>query len=293
MGGFMFGLGETYLAQAEETDDVNLALSVAAAIPYAAAESIGIGAIPTALIRTFGSKEAAAKAVKNGLLKGLVTADGKINKTRLAGKFLTEAGKTGLEEGLAEAIQETITTGAAGIEAGKSFDDMFNNKDFAKQLGEAAAAGFFGGMPFGTVNPSVKALRVWSRMGGVSKDTLDGTTLGAQLNTDPAQEPIQSAPFDIGNTVTIDNEYNADVDTERQAQLEKMFGKPKFKVLGTADIEMVKGQGTETVFVLQSDAIKQAILLIVGRMYELREDSVSRLPKASEYILDPYRVKTY
>jgi hypothetical protein len=40
-------------------------------------------------------------------------------------------------------------------------------------------------------------------------------------------------------------------------------------------------------------AIKQAILLIVGRMYELREDSVSRLPKASEYILDSYRVKTY
>ena len=40
-------------------------------------------------------------------------------------------------------------------------------------------------------------------------------------------------------------------------------------------------------------AIKQAILLIVGKMYELREDSVSRLPKASEYILDPYRVKTY
>ena len=41
------------------------------------------------------------------------------------------------------------------------------------------------------------------------------------------------------------------------------------------------------------DAIKQAILLIVGKMYELREDSVSRLPRASEYILDPYRIKTY
>ena len=41
------------------------------------------------------------------------------------------------------------------------------------------------------------------------------------------------------------------------------------------------------------DAIKQAILLILGKMYELREDSVSRLPKASEYILDPYRIKTY
>ena len=262
LGGFMFGLGESYLAQAEETDDPNLALSVAAAIPYAAAESLGIGAIPTALIRTFGSKEAAAKAVRNGLIKGLVTADGKLNKTRLAGKFFTEVGRTGIEEGLAEAIQETITTGVGGIEAGKSFDDMFNNKDFAKQLGEAAAAGFFGGMPFGTVNPSVKALKVLSRMGGVTKDTLDGTTLGGELNTDPAQEPIQSAPFDIGNIVTIDNEYNADIDKERQAQLEKMFGKPRFKVLGTSNIELEKGQGPETVFVLQSDAIKQATVFL-------------------------------
>tara|TARA_B100000519_G_C14261030_1_gene448048 strand:+ start:7025 stop:7690 length:666 start_codon:yes stop_codon:yes gene_type:complete len=41
------------------------------------------------------------------------------------------------------------------------------------------------------------------------------------------------------------------------------------------------------------EAIKTAILLILGRMYELREDSVSRLPKASEYLLDPYRFKTF
>lgn len=40
-------------------------------------------------------------------------------------------------------------------------------------------------------------------------------------------------------------------------------------------------------------AIKQAILLIIGKLYELREDSVSRLPKASEYLLEPYRIKTY
>ena len=264
LSGFMFGLGESYLAQAEETDDPNLALSVAAAIPYAAAERLGIGGVVPALVKTFGSKKSALKAAtgKDGLVKGLITADGKLNKTRLAGKFLTSVGRTGLEESLAEGIQETITTGVGGIEAGKSFEEMFNNKEFAKQLGEAAAAGFFGGLPFGTVDPSVKALRVISRMGGVSKDTLDGTTLGAELNTDPAQEPIQSAPFDIGNTVTVDNEYNADIDRERQAQLEKMFGKPTFKVLGTADIEMVKGQGTETVFVLQSDAIKQATIFL-------------------------------
>ncbi len=41
------------------------------------------------------------------------------------------------------------------------------------------------------------------------------------------------------------------------------------------------------------DAIKQAILLIVGHLYEKREDTVSRLPKASEYLLEPYRIKTY
>tara|TARA_R100001594_G_scaffold66283_1_gene100554 strand:- start:820 stop:1485 length:666 start_codon:yes stop_codon:yes gene_type:complete len=57
------------------------------------------------------------------------------------------------------------------------------------------------------------------------------------------------------------------------------------------EIQFKCGYGTAASDV--PDAIKQAILLIVGRMYELREDSVSRLPKASEYILDPYRVKTY
>lgn len=41
------------------------------------------------------------------------------------------------------------------------------------------------------------------------------------------------------------------------------------------------------------EAIKTGILLILGYMYEKREDSVSRLPKASEYLLDPYRFKTY
>ena len=41
------------------------------------------------------------------------------------------------------------------------------------------------------------------------------------------------------------------------------------------------------------EPIKTAILLILGFMYEKREDTVSRLPKASEYLLDPYRFKTY
>jgi len=260
LSGFVFGLGETYLAQAEETDDPNLFLSVALGIPYAAAERLGIGGVVPSLIKTFGSKEAAVKAVQKGFLKDIVKG-GVINKKALAGKFVAEVGRTGVEEGLAEAIQETLTTFGGGLEAGKGFDEMFNNKEFAKQLGEAAAAGFFGGMPFGTINPSVKALKVLNRMGGIN-NKLDGATLGATLNDDPSQEAIQSAPFDIGNTVTIDNEYNDDVDQERRAELEKTFGKPKFKVLGTADIEMTKGQGPETVFVLQSDAIKPTAVFL-------------------------------
>ena len=276
LSGFIFGLGETYLAQSEETDDPNLALSVALGIPYAAAERLGIGGVVPSLIKTFGSKEAALKAMqKSGIYSPLIKG-GVINKKALAGKFITEVGRTGIEEGLAESIQETLTTFGGGLEAGKGFDEMFNNKEFAKQLGEAAAAGFFGGMPFGTINPSVKALKVLNRMGGVN-NKLDGSTLGGTLNDDPDQEPIQSAPFDIGSTVTIDNEYNEDVDKERQAELEKLFGKPKFKVLGTTDIEMIKGQGPETVFVLQSDAIKPTAVFLrpteLGKVNVVEEPS--------------------
>lgn len=36
--------------------------------------------------------------------------------------------------------------------------------------------------------------------------------------------------------------------------------------------------------------IKMAMLLIIGEMYEKRMDSVHRLPTASEYLLNPYRV---
>jgi len=57
------------------------------------------------------------------------------------------------------------------------------------------------------------------------------------------------------------------------------------------EIQFKCGYGTTASDV--PDAIKQAVLLILGRMYELREDSVSKLPKASEYILEPYRIKTY
>tara|TARA_R100000655_G_scaffold31221_1_gene62684 strand:- start:20753 stop:21409 length:657 start_codon:yes stop_codon:yes gene_type:complete len=57
------------------------------------------------------------------------------------------------------------------------------------------------------------------------------------------------------------------------------------------EIKFKAGYGTSADDV--PDAIKSAIQLIIGFMYEKREDTVSRLPKASEYLLDPYRFKTY
>ena len=57
------------------------------------------------------------------------------------------------------------------------------------------------------------------------------------------------------------------------------------------EIKFKAGYGTTAGSV--PEAIKSAVLLIIGFMYEKREDSVSRLPKASEYLLDPYRFKTY
>ena len=57
------------------------------------------------------------------------------------------------------------------------------------------------------------------------------------------------------------------------------------------EIKFKAGYGTSADDV--PEAIKSAILLIIGFMYEKREDTVSRLPKASEYLLDPYRFKTY
>jgi len=261
LSGFVFGLGETYLSQAEETEDPNLALSVALAIPYAAAERLGIGGVVPSLVKTFGSPENAAKAMHKSKFWSPLIKGGKINYKTLAGKSLASVGRTGLEEGLAESIQETITTFGGGVEAGKTFDEMFNNKEFAKQLGEAAAAGFFGGLPFGTINPTLKAINVLNKAGGVN-DKLDGATLGATLNDDSEQEEIQSAPFNIGDTVTVNNQYNPDVTLERQKELEKRFGKPKFTVRGTTEVEMTKGQGPEKVFVLQSDDIKPTVVLL-------------------------------
>ena len=172
ISGYSFGLGENYLAQAEETDDPNLGISLAMAVPYAAAERLGIGGVVPSMIKTFGGKSIAVKALnkpggllheieKNVLKKGI-------------GKATTELGKgmlkTGTQEALAETIQEAVTTTAGGLESDKTLAELYGNKEFAKQLGEAASAGFFGGFGFGVVNPALKQIKQLGERRGIEKD---------------------------------------------------------------------------------------------------------------------------
>jgi len=41
------------------------------------------------------------------------------------------------------------------------------------------------------------------------------------------------------------------------------------------------------------DTIKQAVLLIIGNLYEKREDMVHRMPTSAEYLLEPFRIWEY
>lgn len=41
------------------------------------------------------------------------------------------------------------------------------------------------------------------------------------------------------------------------------------------------------------EPIKQAVLLIIGNLYEKREDMVRKLPTTSEYLLEPFRIVEY
>jgi hypothetical protein len=141
-----------------------------------------------------------------------------------------------LGEGLAEGIQETLNRTAAGISTGVNFDELYNDKEFAKQLGEAAAAGFFGGFGFGMINPTYKSIK----MLGKGTGPVDAKGGAAISNLDPldVSTPIfEAREFDIGSTVTVDNQYNPDIPPGRQKDLENMFDKPKFKVVGTADLD--------------------------------------------------------
>jgi hypothetical protein len=249
LSGWVFGLGDTYLAQAEELGpegDPNVYLSMALGVPYGAVEMIGIGKVVPSLIRIFGSPKRAAKEAAKGIVQQ-VEQGVRGNLKKVPGMFAKGILKTGLEESLAEAVQETLNRTAAGIAGGINFENLYSDKEFLKQLGEAAAAGFFGGWGFGVINPAAQTIKMIGQ--GTGPMGVKGGAMVSDLNVDPVQPAFVDKGFGMGDIVSVENRFNPDIDADVP-----LFGKkPKFKVLGTGIID-----GTEQ-YILQAEDLPAAI----------------------------------
>ena len=253
LGMYAFGLGDTYLAQREAgAQDPNVYLSMALGVPYAAVERLGIGGVlPKALTKVFGSRKAVHTALnaKKGVIQQVKSSvKGGLAKTP---KYGMQVLGTMTGEAFAETVQETLNRTAEGSVIG--YDNLYSDPEFHKQLGEAAAAGFFGGFSFGLVNPTIDVVK---RIGHGTGPVLEGAIANADTNKDPNQPAFENAGFTVGDTVSVLNKYNADVSPERQKELEGMFVKPKFKIMGTATMD-----GTDN-YILQSVEIPGAALMV-------------------------------
>ena len=143
------GVGDSRIAQLEATDfnDVHAGLSLAAGLPYAAAE------------RLFGAGYNVGKLLKDMGGKGGVDAVNKAINQSTKSIIAKSIGKTSLGEAVAEGSQEIITSSAGAIEGAMykdqsikaSLADLYTDKNFWKQVGESAAAGAAGGGPFGII----------------------------------------------------------------------------------------------------------------------------------------------
>jgi hypothetical protein len=233
LSGWIFGLGDTYLAQREAgAQDPNVYLSMALGVPYGAVEMIGIGGVVPAAIRVFGGPKEAAKAFQKGIVQQVKNGQ-KGNLRKIPGMYGRGILKTGLEEGLAEGIQETLNVTAGGAVSGVNFDELFNNKEFAKQLGEAAAAGFFGGWGFGTINPTLRTIKMLGKGTG-PVDMKGGAAISNLDSVEDSTPFFTDKKFGIGDTVTVDNIMLPDIKNKETP----LFGKkPKFKVVGTAELD--------------------------------------------------------
>ena len=91
----------------------------------------------------------------------------------------------------------------------------------------------------------------------------------------------------VEQTLVLDTDYQVDTVTE-PARIVPLLSWPVTKAKANAvTIEYVAGYAdADTV----PANIKAAILLLVGEMYEIRENYVKRLPTAVDYLLSPMKV---
>ena len=205
--GYGFGAGDTYVNQLAESDDPNVAIALAAGIPYAAAEgAFGAGNL---LLDTLVRKTSPT-AVK-GALKKIIKDGGKysIKKTikgAARGDRLKALGKgiatSSAGEATAESIQEAVTSTGQEIESGRSLSEMYSSADFWKGIGEAAAAGAVGGGPFGVVGGTAQALRVGPSV-DITIDAGGQRVIVPKINSDIRNNESLYDSFVVGDTVTL------------------------------------------------------------------------------------------
>ena len=213
--GYGFGAGDTYVNQLEETDDPNAAIALAAGVPYAFAESaFGAGAMLLRTMTRYGGSDAVKKSIKQRARDYKagkpIEIDKKINKATKAdrakafgkGLITSQSGEL-----VAEGLQEAITQTGQAVEGGRSLSELYASKDFWKQVGEGAAAGFAGGGPFGAVGGTIQAMRV-----GPSMDiTIKGGGQNIKLPKITGDIKGFDLDFNIGDLVTY---IGAQVETE-------------------------------------------------------------------------------
>lgn len=100
---------------------------------------------------------------------------------------------------------------------------------------------------------------------------------------------------DSQNTTQTFNSSNYIVDTfEKPARLSLAYGKTWPTLYGNINdvtITYTAGYGSTAASVPMQ--IRQAILMMIADSYDNREDYVKKLPTASEYLLDQYRVQLF
>jgi|TARA_R110000851_G_scaffold7719_1_gene29740 hypothetical protein len=254
--GYGFGAGDTYVNQLDESDDPNAAIALAAGIPYAMAEgAFGAGGALLSTLFKKTSKPLAKKSLESFLsgnpykIKKTILAATKADRLKALAKGV---GAISAGEATAEAIQETITQTGQEIESGRPLSELYNSKNFWKQLGEAAAAGAVGGGPFGVVGGTVSALRV----GPSANIELDLGTERISLpvvNSDITKNEAlwDDAGFLVGDTVTVTGSPTEGVIGPQQQPTPESFNNPNANNPATYTVIGDTNLGGETYFLLE------------------------------------------
>ena len=205
--GYGFGAGDTYVNQLAESDDPNVAIALAAGIPYAAAEgAFGAGnlLLDTLVRKTSPTavKGALQKIIKDGgkySIKKTIKGAARGDRLKALGKGIATSSAG---EATAESIQEAVTSTGQEIESGRSLSEMYTSADFWKGIGEAAAAGAVGGGPFGVVGGTAQALRVGPSV-DITIDAGGQRVIVPKINSDIRNNESLYDSFVVGDTVTL------------------------------------------------------------------------------------------